>query len=608
MRQVSDSPQASSEAPLHWSRGSRALREWLRLLWSVADRYTRRRLAFVVVVASAGALVAALTPVTLKLAVDGFSAGNQGALYGPLFFVALYVLGQYVTRCLTELHLFSHAQAQGRLQRNLGLRLFEHIIRLPMRFHLERRTGAMGQIAEQGVTGCEQLLHYTIFTVLPVTIEFVAVALILFQAGHPLYFAILGCAAVAYVMVYTRGARGLAAPAWAMSAARIDAQAAMTDNLLNAEAIKYYDAELAVKHRYDASLVKVESAWRSFARQRASTGIWAATVFVVSLGLSLTTAASGVMKGTMTVGDFVLVNSYIIRFVLPLEMLGLALREIVRALANLQGFFAILQERVESDDATTAVSAASDAGELKFENVSFSYDQVTPVLRDVSFSIPAGRTLAVVGVSGSGKSSMIRLLFRLYTPDSGTIRLDGVAISELPLSTLRRAIAVVPQDTVLFHDTVAANIAFGKFGASQAEIEEAARIAHLHEFIDRQPEGYETLVGERGLKLSGGERQRVAIARAALKCPRVVVFDEATSSLDSRTEQEILGNLREVSSRATTLVIAHRLSTVVHADEIAVLHQGAVVERGRHSELLRHGGHYASLWQAQQGTMAALES
>lgn len=586
---------ASSPSPLP------ALRDGLRIVWSMSDGFTRRRLLLVAVLIAAGAALSALAPVALKLAVDRLSVTGGGDQYpGPVVLIVLYVAGQFLTRCLSEIRMAAHGQAQGRVYRNIGLRLFSHLLRLPMRFHLERKTGAMGQLGEQGVDGCEQLLHNTIFTILPVAVEFVAIALILLHFDYPVYLAILLAAAVAYVFVFEKGAKGAQAPAWAISNARVEAHAAMTDNLLNAEAIKYYDAEDVVGRRYDVYLAKVEAAWREFSRQRAINGFWTATVFGVLLSTALIYAVHDVLRGSITVGDFVLINSYIVRFVQPLELFGLALREIARALANLQGLFAVLDEPTERDTPTAQAGANIHRGELVFENVSFAYRPERTVLRNVSLHLPAGRTVAVVGVSGSGKSSMIRLLFRLYEPDAGRILLDGVPISELRLSTLRQAIAVVPQDTVLFHDTIGNNIAFGKCGATATEVEEAARIANLHDFICRQPDGYETLVGERGLKLSGGERQRVAIARAALKRPRIFVFDEATSSLDSKTEREILRNLHEVSRWSTTLVIAHRLSTVVHADEIVVLHEGQVQERGSHAELLSRGVHYAALWQAQQ--------
>lgn len=581
-----------------WSSSPGTLCKGLRFLWGIGDRYTKSRISGIAGLVIATALLVALTPVALKLAIDALSVGDGGYLR-PAVLIALYVAGQYLTRCFSELRFLAHGQVQGRIYRNVGLRMFEHLIRLPMKFHVERRTGAMGQIAEQGVNGCEQLLHNIIFTILPVALEFAAVATVLMHFGHPVYLAILLFSAVAYVIVFERGASGAREPARAMSEARIDAHASLTDNLLNAETIKYYDAEQVVSGRYDAALAKVEVAWRRLARQSAGNGMWVALIFALSLGSSLLYACHEVSRGSMTLGDFVLVNSYIVRFVEPLELVGLALREVVRALACLQGLFHVLAEKAELDGGEARAYTQSGNGELRFEAVTFGYYQGHSVLNDVTLHVQAGRTLAVVGVSGSGKSSMIRLLFRLYEPTSGRIVLDGVPISDLSLSSLRRSIAVVPQDTVLFHDTLANNIAFGKYGATRAEIEEAARIANLHNFVSRQPDGYETIVGERGLKLSGGERQRVAIARAALKCPRIFVFDEATSSLDTRTEREILKNLREVAKRSTTLVIAHRLSTVTHADEIVVLHEGCIVERGAHRALLQQNGRYAALWRAQ---------
>jgi ATP-binding cassette, subfamily B, heavy metal transporter len=327
-----------------------------------------------------------------------------------------------------------------------------------------------------------------------------------------------------------------------------------------------------------------------------------ATIFALSLGGSLYLAASNVMSGTMTVGAFILVNAYVIRLAQPLEMLGFAIHDVAQGLAFLQGLLDLLQEARESDAPTPTSFRPSLQSQLSFEAVSFGYRDGEPVLKDVSFDVKPGSTVAFVGASGSGKTSIIRLLFRLYEPRRGRILLDGTPIANLPLSLLRQAIAVVPQDTVLFHDTIANNIAFGRHGASRADVEEAGRIANLDGFISTLPDGYDTVVGERGLKLSGGERQRVAIARAALKRPRIYVFDEATSSLDTRTEREILRNLRDVAARCTTLVIAHRLSTIVHADEILVLDKGAIVERGKHEDLLVHDGIYSMLWRAQQSS------
>jgi ABC-type transport system involved in Fe-S cluster assembly fused permease/ATPase subunit len=583
-----------------------ALREALRLLWSVADRYAKRRLLLALSLVAAAALLAALTPIALKVAVDELSrtAGDR-SLSPPIVSMLLYVVGQYLGRAFTELRQLMHGQGEQRVRRHIGQRLFEHLLRLPMRFHLERKTGAMGQTAEQGLRGYQLLLHHLVFTILPVTVEFIAVAVVLVHLDHTAYLVILGLAAIAYVAAFQRGAAEVQGPARTLSTAHIEAHAVLTDSLLNYETVKYFDAEPVVSSRYEQALGNTESAWRQFLRRRTANGLLVATIFACSLGASLVFASREVVRGGMTIGDFVLINSYVVRLVQPLEMLGYAVRDVSQSLAFLQKLLDLFREKPELDLASSAGRSDDMRGELAFENVTFSYLDKRAVLQNVSFRVPAGRTVAVVGVSGSGKSSLIRLLFRLYEPNDGRILLDGVPISELSLSTVRRAIAVVPQDTVLFHDTIARNIGFGRFGASRAEIEEAARIAHLHDFIMEMPDQYETVVGERGLKLSGGERQRVAIARAALKRPRIYVFDEATSSLDSRTEREILRNLLEISSKCTTLVIAHRLSTVVHADEIIVLNQGRVVERGNHEALKARKGAYAALWQAQQGAPIA---
>jgi ABC-type transport system involved in Fe-S cluster assembly fused permease/ATPase subunit len=596
---------AADSTPGASRSGLQALREALQLLRTASDRYTSSRLLLALALVAGAALLAALTPISLKLAIDMLAQGGAGAaLTGPAVLVGLYVGGQYLVRSFTELRALIYGQAEQRLRRRIGNRLFEHLLRLPMRFHLERRTGAMGETAEQGIRGYQLLLGHMVFTILPVTIEFAAVAAVLLHFGHPLYLGILAMAAVAYVVAFQRGASGIQDPSRVVSASHIEAHAVFTDSLLNYETVKYFDAEPVVGRRYDTALARTESAWHQFLSRRAVNGLAVATIFACSLGASLIYAARDVMSGAMTVGDFVLINTYVARLVQPLEMLGYAVRDVVQGLAFLEKILELFRERTEHDPARRTGQVDGARGELEFDGVSFAYRQDRVILKDVSFRVPAGHTVAVVGVSGSGKSSLIRLLFRLCEADAGRILLDGTPISQLPLSEVRQAIAVVPQDTVLFHDTLANNIGFGRHGSTLEEIHEAARIANLHGFIMGLPDGYDTLVGERGLKLSGGERQRVAIARAALKRPRIFVFDEATSSLDTRTEQEILRNLLEVSRRSTTLVIAHRLSTIVHADEIIVLDAGAVVERGTHAQLHEQDGQYAALWKAQQSGVA----
>lgn len=585
------------------------LREALKIYWSAADSYAKWRLLLALVLVASGALLAALTPIALKLVIDALARNpNSPASYlPPLALVALYVAGQYCWRCSTELRTMLHGHAEQRVRRKIGLRLFDHLIRLPMRFHLERKTGAMGQIAEQGLRGYDLLLTHLVYTIIPVTIEFVVVVLVMVHFSHSTYLIIFGVTAVAYFFAFHRWATVIHDPTEKIATAHIDSGALLSDTLLNAETVKYFDAEPIVSRHYDQALSRTESAWRRFFNSYAVNGVTVATIFALSLGATLFLAVHDVARGAMTVGDFVLVNAYVVRLVQPLELLGFAVRDVAQGLAFLGAMLRLFNEQPESVT-TSSLCDTHVPGELVFEDVSFSYRPEHRVLRNVSLKVAAGSTVAVVGVSGSGKSSLIRLLFRLYEPDSGRILLNGVPVKEMALSVVRRSIAIVPQDTVLMNTSIAANLAIARADCSRSEIEEAARVADLHDFIMSLPEQYETAVGERGLKLSGGERQRVAIARAVLKKPKIAVFDEATSSLDSRTEREILRNLATLSNRCTTLVIAHRLSTVVRADEILVLHQGAIVERGTHDQLRALNGRYTTLWNAQQAGADAGES
>jgi ATP-binding cassette subfamily B protein len=596
----------ATDSATRWQGLLQTFRAAMNLLWSVADKYAKHRLLLSLGLVATGAVLAAATPILLKMLIDALSTAEQANAGAALIALVLaYSVAQYFNRVSGELRTLLQGQAEQRVRRRIGGVLFEHVIRMPLRFHLDRKTGAMGETLEQGLRGYQLLLQHLVYTALPVTLEFGAVAVILVHFNHSKYLVILATAALLYVVAFHHWAKATHDPSERVAAAHIDAHAVLTDSLLNHETIKYFDAEATVGQRYDAALHRTEAAWSTFLQQYALNGALIATIFAASLAASLLLATNDVVHGVMTLGDFVLVNAYVVRLVQPLEMLGSAVRDIAQGLAFLSSMLHLFQERSEStptlDRHLPGIALDRPGhGELVFKDVTFSYREHQTVLQSISFAVGPKRTVAVVGMSGSGKSSLIRLLFRLYEPDSGEILLDGTRIRELPLSMLRRSIAVVPQDTVLFHDTIAHNIGLGRVGATQAQIEEAARIAHLHDFVCTLPQRYETLVGERGLKLSGGERQRVAIARAALKGPRVFVFDEATSSLDSRTEREILRNIRDLSSHSTTFVIAHRLSTVVRADEILVLHHGAIVERGRHRDLLERNGHYAALWRAQR--------
>lgn len=585
-----------------------SLRKALHLLWSESDTHIRRNLCFALALVTAIAVLTALTPIAFAFLVDAFVRPEGSVGYWlPILLLAAYALSQFLTRAIGAARDLVHGRGEQRLYRYISRRLFDHIIRLPLRFHIERKTGAMGETLTQGLRGYQLLIQHLVYTILPSIVEFLTIVVVLVGFGHPMYLAVYVAAGVLYVLAFRAGAAAVTEPARLASQAHVEAQATLTDSLLNYEAIKYFDAERTVYEKYDKALHRTEDAWLLFYRRRASNTLVVGAIFATSVGAALGLAGYEVLRGTMTVGEFVLINSYMLRITVPLEMLGHAVRDVSQGIAFLQKMIELFEEPPETTGrvADLRPQTLSDASSrpaqvaLAFENVTFSYGSQRTVLKDVSFTVPPGKVLAIVGMSGSGKSSLIRLLFRLCDPDEGRVLLDGVPISEIPLSDLRQSIAIVPQDLVLFNDTIGNNIAFGRWGSTREDVERAARLAHLHGFINSLPEGYDTAVGERGLKLSGGERQRVAIARAALKRPRIFVFDEATSSLDSRTEKEILRNLSEVSQGCTTLVIAHRLSAVVHADEILVLERGVVVERGTHASLLHANGPYATLWRAQ---------
>jgi ATP-binding cassette subfamily B protein len=570
----------------------------VRLFWSEASRFVRLRLIVVLLLVTAASVLTALGPIVLKLVIDSFTGQARGTLASPVLLLGAFVLAQFLARAADEIRALIHARVERRMFRTLSERLFAHLMQLPLRFHLERQTGAVGQTLEQGLQGYRMILHHLVFTFLPVTAQLGTIVLVLAGFARPVFLGLFSGAFVCYAMTFAYAAATVSRAARTASAAHVAAHATMTDSILNYETIKYFTAEPAVQARVSEALSRTEAEWAAFYRRYAWNGLRVATVFSLFLAATVLCAAREVEAGRMTVGDFVLINTYMLQVAAPVEMVGYAMQALSQGIAMLERMMALFRETPEPQYERDSARLIGP-GALEFQGVSLCYRSGHSVLRDVSLDVPAGRTLGVVGASGSGKSTLVRLLVRLLEPDSGRILLDGTPISELSLATLRQAIAVVPQDTVLFDDSIAYNIAFGRSGASRQEVEHAAMLAHLHEFIMSLPDGYETRVGERGVRLSGGEKQRVSIARAALKRPRIFVFDEATSSLDTHTEREIMTNLREIARASTTLVIAHRLSTVTDAHEIAVL-DGTVLERGTHEELLVRGGHYAALWAAQK--------
>jgi ABC-type transport system involved in Fe-S cluster assembly fused permease/ATPase subunit len=586
-------------------KGTASLREVIALIWTDATGFVRFRLVVALLLIMVASAMTALGPVALKLVVDGFTGQASGVGASAVTLIGLYVLSQWLARTVGEIRGLVYARAERRMSRMLSERLFAHVMRLPLGFHLERQTGAISQALDNGLNGYQMVLHTLVFTILPVATELGTIVVVLSRLDHPAFLGLFSGAIIAYAVVFWYAAHTVVAAARAASDSQVNSTAVMTDCILNYETVKYFTAESVVQDRVGRALIQTEDGWVGFYRRYAYNGLGIATIFAGFLAVTIIHAAHEVQGGRLSVGSFVLINTYMLQVVRPVEMLGYAMQSLSQGLAFLGKMFEILREKPEPV-AGVGSAPLGGAGRLEFAAVGVSYRPDRVILRDVSFSVPAGKTLAVVGGSGAGKSTLVRLLVRLIEPDAGRILLDGRSSGELPLAELRQAIAVVPQDTVLFNDTIGYNIAFGKAGSTRAEVEHAARLAHLHDFITSLPDGYDTKVGERGVKLSGGEKQRVSIARAAIKRPRIYVFDEATCSLDSNTEREILTNLREISRFSTTVVIAHRLSTVIHADEIVVLEAGTIVERGSHLGLLRQNGRYAALWQAQQqGTAAA---
>jgi ABC-type transport system involved in Fe-S cluster assembly fused permease/ATPase subunit len=575
------------------------IRAVTRLVWGQASRDVKVRLAIVVVLVVTSSVLTALGPLMLKWIVDHFTGAAPAAGASVFVLVGLYIASQWLGRAVGEIRAWMHTRAQRRLFTALSERLFEHLMRLPLRFHLDRRTGAVSRILENGLQGYQMILHHLVSTVLPLAGELGTVILVLARLDQPVFLWLFCASIVCYGVAFAFAAMSIVAPAQAASAVNVEANARMTDSLLNYETVKYFAAERLVQSEVSAALVRTEQGWVRFARLSARNGLGIATVFAAFLAVSVGYAAREVEAGRMTVGEFVLVNAYMLQVVRPIEMIGLAMQAFSQGLAMLSGMLDLFKQVPEPLLPDREIELRGPTS-LEFRDVAVSYQADRPGLRGVSFRVPPGKTLGIVGASGAGKSTIVRLLVRMLEPGSGAILIGGIPVSELPISQLRRLIAVVPQDCVLFNDTIGYNIAFGKPGGSRQDVEEAAELAHLQRFISRLPEGYDTAVGERGVKLSGGEKQRVAIARAAIKRPLIYVFDEATSSLDSQTEKEILHNIRTISRSCTTLIIAHRLSTTVHADEIAVLHDGMVVERGSHVSLLSQRGAYWRLWQAQQ--------
>jgi len=543
-------------------------------------------------------------PLLLKELIDALTpqpTGAQIALVVPLALLVGYGLLRLSVSAFTELRELVFAAATQGAARKIALQTFEHLHNLSLRFHLERQTGGMSRDIERGVRGIESLIAYSLYSIVPTLIEVVLVLTILGMKFDK-WYAIITLLALGLYIYFT-----VTVTEWRTKFRKqvnefdSGAHTRAIDSLLNYETVKYFGNEAFEAARYDESLNKLRQARINAQNSLSALNIGQQLIIAVALVAMLWRATEGVVQGRMSLGDLVMINAFMIQLYIPLNFLGVIYREIKQSLTDLERMFGLLEKNREVADLPTAQPLRLERPpEVRFEQVHFAYEPDRPILHGISLTIPAGKTVAVVGPSGSGKSTLARLLFRFYDVQQGAIRMDGHELRQLTQDSVRQAIGIVPQDTVLFNDTVYYNIAYGNTHASREQVEEAAKSARIHGFIASTPLGYDTMVGERGLKLSGGEKQRVAIARTLLKNPHVLIFDEATSALDSSNERAIQAELREAAHNKTTLVIAHRLSTVVDAHEIVVLDAGHIVERGTHAQLLLVEGRYAQMWALQQ--------
>jgi len=577
----------------------RALKSLAPYLWPRDSFGLRVRVVLALVFLLAGKLVNICVPLLYKQAVDALSPAKV-VIAVPVALIIAYGLARVMSQGFNELRNAIFAKVSQRAIRRMALSAFRHIHALSLRFHLERRTGGLSRAVERGTAGIDFLLSFMLFNVLPTLFEILLVCGILWRLFNWTFAAVTFTAIVVYIAFTFSITDWRVRFRREMNERNTESNTKAVDSLLNYETVKYFANEEHEARRYDSALRAYERAAVKSETTLTLLNLGQGTIIAIGLVGVMVLAGEGVAAAEMTVGDFVLVNAYLIQLYTPLNFLGMVYRNIKQSLTDLEQMTALLAVKPEIVDRPDATDLEIRSGAVAFHGVDFRYDLRRPILSDVDFHVAPGATVAIVGPSGAGKSTIARLLFRFYDVNAGSIEIDGQDIRNVTQDSLRRAIGVVPQDTVLFNDTIYYNIAYGRPGATQAEIEEAARLARIHDFITTLPDGYETMVGERGLKLSGGEKQRVAIARVILKAPQILVFDEATSALDTKTEREIQASLAEVSTGRTTLVIAHRQSTIVDADEILVLDRGHIVERGQHAELLLRRGIYATMWARQQ--------
>ncbi len=570
-------------------------------LWPKKRLDLKARVVFALISLGLAKVANIYVPILYKNSVDALSNPNDTAILTiPIALLIAYGLTRLLTVIFQEIREALFAKVAQNAIRTVALYTFKHLHGLSLKYHLERQTGGLSRIIERGIKGIEFLLNFTLFNILPTLVEIFLVCIVLWYM-YDIWFALVTFSTIALYIAFT-----LLVTEWRLKYRRkmndkdAEANIKAVDSLLNFETVKYFGNENHEATRYDNAMRGYENAAVKSITSLSAVNIGQGGIIAAGLVILMIMAANGVTNGSMTIGDFVLVNTYIFQLYLPLNFLGFVYRQIRQSLTDMEDMFELLDVEQDVSDVKDAPDVEITNGVIKFENISFSYDKRRDILKDLSFCVESGKSLAIVGASGAGKSTISRLLFRFYDINAGKITLDGQDIRQISQKSLRAAIGIVPQDTVLFNDTIYYNIAYGNPAASDDEIYKAAKLAKIHDFINELPDGYQSMVGERGLKLSGGEKQRVAIARTILKNPEILLFDEATSALDTATEREIQTSLREVSKGRTTLIIAHRLSTIVDVDQIIVLDKGMIIEKGRHQNLINKSGIYAQMWMKQQ--------
>ena len=587
------------------SRQLNALRTLLPYLWPKGKLDIRMRVVLALLCLAGAKFANVTVPILFGKSIDALDSPENAILAVPFVLIFGYGLARLMTVVFQECREALFAKVSQQAIRRVALEVFRHLHALSLRFHLERQTGGLSRNIERGVKGIEFLLNFMLFNILPTLFEIFLVCGILWGLFD------FSFAAITFITIVSYIAFTLIVTEWRLKFRRkmnekdSEANTKAIDSLINFETVKYFGNEDHESSRYDKAMQGYEKAAISSITSLSLVNIGQGGIIAFGLVSLMTMAAYGMVSGEMTIGDFAMVNTYLMQLYMPLNFLGFVYRQIRQSLTDMEEMFTLLHVDKEIADKVDAPAISITSGAVKFENVSFGYDSRRPILKNVSFEVSAGKTLAIVGPSGAGKSTISRLIFRFYDPQDGAVRIDGQDIRDVTQESLRKAVGIVPQDTVLFNDTVLYNIRYGRPDAEPHEVEEAAKLARIHDFIEGLPDGYQSMVGERGLKLSGGEKQRVAIARTILKAPSVLLFDEATSALDTATEREIQTSLKQVSEGRTTLVIAHRLSTVVDADEIIVLKAGEIAERGTHDQLLSLGGVYSEMWARQQESKSA---